>query len=212
MSTATEIEAALFKPAEDGYVFQPANPWIFGRKDRYLVDDAQKRELLAIVVPRRPVLRVIVITAAILLWAVVISLLVWVFAGRSDPSALDFAIIAVLIIVPLYGALVVSLYRNKRRMAPILAAARRTDERITGREIRSAMGKAISLRRALSLGALWMFVGAIQVVNLIIRDARHPMFSDVQSYLSLFTLTIAAGLAVYYGVLAIRKLRQTTAA
>jgi hypothetical protein len=69
MSNAAEIEAVLFKPTAGGYVFQAANPWVFGPMTRYVVSEAQKSELLAIIKPRRPVLWTTGIIAGILLWA-----------------------------------------------------------------------------------------------------------------------------------------------
>ena len=109
---------------------------------------------------------------------------------------------------PIFLALVVALQRNLRRMPPILVAAPRTDERITITNCVSAMGKAISLRRASLVSRLGVVACGFQV-HLVISDARHPLFSDVQS-LGLFTATVAAGFVVYYLVLAIRKIRQTS--
>ena len=212
MSNAAEIEAVLFKPVGDRYVFQAPNPWVFGRKRRFLVDDAQKQELLAIVTPRRPVLWASAITLAILLWTVAVAILAWAVSPHPDPTALDALAMAVLIVIPILGALVVALQRNLRRMRPILAGAPRTEERITPSELRQAITKAISLRRALILGAVWAGIGLLQVPNLVIRDGQHPLFSDVQSYLNALTLIVATGLAVYYLVLAIRKFRQKEAA
>lgn len=211
MSNAAEIQAVLFKPVGDRFVFQAPNPWVFGRKSRYLVTEAQKQELLAIVTPRRPVLRVAVIAVAILLWTVAVATMCWAVSPHDDPTAIDVLVMSALIIVPIFGALIVALQRNLRRMQPILAGAPRTEERITQSELRQAMAKAISLRRSLILGAAWTGIGLLQVFNLVIRNGRHPLFSDVQSYLNAFTLIIATGLAVYYFVLAVRKLRQKEA-
>ena len=212
MSDAAEIQAVLFKQVGDRFVFQAPNPWVFGRKSRYLVTEAQKQELLAIVTPRRPIRRIAVITAAILLWTVAVATFCWAVSPHNDPTALDAFAMFVLIVVPIFGALVVALQRNLRRMQPILAGAPRTEERITHRELRQAMSKAISLRRSLILGAVWTGVGLMQVFNLVIRNGRHPLFSDVQSYLNAFTLMMAVGLATYYFAVAIRKLRQKEAA
>lgn len=208
MSTAAEIEAVLFKPVGDRYVFQAPNPWVFGRKSRYLVTEAQKQALLAIVTPRRPVLRIAVITAAILLWTVAVATMCWAVSPHDNPTAIDALAMFVLIVVPIFGALIVALQRNLRRMRPILAGAPRTEERITQSELRQAMAKAMSLRRSLILGAVWTGIGLMQVFNLVIRNGRHPLFSDVQSCLNFLTLIIAAGLAVYYFTVAVRKLRQ----
>ena len=208
MSNTAEIEAVLFKPVGDRFVFQAPNPWLFGRKSRYLVTAAQKEELLAIVVPRRPVLRIALITAAILLWTVAVATVFWALSPHDNPTALDVFAMSVVIIVPMIGALVVALQRNLRRMQPILAGAPLTEEQITPSELRQAMTKAISLRKSLILGAVWTGIALLQVFNLVIRNGRHPLFSDIQSYLNAFTLVVATGLAAYYLILAVRKFRQ----
>jgi hypothetical protein len=39
------VEEALFKRVGDGWLFSAPNPWTFGRRHSYLVNDAQKAEL-----------------------------------------------------------------------------------------------------------------------------------------------------------------------
>jgi hypothetical protein len=208
MSVATEIEAVLFKPAVGGYVFQAPNPWVFGPTRRYIVTATQKAELLAIIRPRRPVLWTAGIVIGILLWAAAVATAMWIVFGHDQPTAADLGIMSVLILVPTYLAWVTKLQRNLRRMQPIIAAARRTEERIDRREMRQALADALSLRRTLLLGALWTFSCLTQVFILVVRNARHPLFSDIQSYLNAFTAVLAAGLTAYYLYLAVRKITQ----
>ena len=212
MSSATEIEAVLFKPAGDRYVFQAPNRWVFGRKDRYLVTDAQKQELLAIVAPPRPALRVAIIVAVVLAWTLAVSGFMWMVSPHDEPTAADVLVMAVLIIGPLFLALVMMLQRNLRRMQPILAGAPRTDERITPQELRAAMTGALSPRRATLYGSLWTLVLMFQGLNLYLRSGKLPLLSDVQSYLAMFTAVIAAGLMVHYFRIAARKFSAGTEA
>jgi hypothetical protein len=93
-------------------------------------------------------------------------------------------------------------------MQRVLAGAPRTEERITPRELRHAIAKAVSLRRSVLIGALWAVTCLFQITSLVIRNGRHPLFGDVESYLSFVTATVAAGLAIHYLRLAIRKFRQ----
>jgi hypothetical protein len=209
MSNAAEIEAVLFKRIGDRYLFQEPNPWIVGRKRGYLVNDVQKQQLLAIVMPGRPLKRLLAITLGILLWTIAVSMMVSAASPHADPTVSDAVAMFVLIVVPIAFALVVASQRNLRRMRPILAGAAPTNERITHGELRQAMTKAISLRQSLLRGGLWAVTCGFQLFILVIRNARHPLLSDVQSYLNLFTATVSAGLVVYYLVIAIRKLRQT---
>ncbi len=212
MSNVGEIEAVLFKRVAGGYIFQQPNPWLFGRSSRYIVDEAQKAAILAIIMPRRPVLRIAVITAAILLWTAAVATAVWAFgSGHDSPTAGDFVAIFGLIVVPIVGALIFALQRNLRRMRPILAGAPPTDEKITRGELRHAMANALTVKRALLIGAAWSLTCAMQAFSLVVRNARHPLFSDAQSYLNLLTALIALGLAAYYLSIAIRKLRQKPA-
>jgi hypothetical protein len=212
MSNTAEIEAVLFKPAVGGYVFQAPNPWVFGPTSSYIVSATQKAELLGIIRPRRPVLYFAGIVIGILLWAGVVATAMWVVSGHDQPTTADFGIMSVVILAPIYLAWVTKLQGNLRRMQPIIATAPRTGERIGQREMRQAMANAMSLKRTLLIGALWSFSCLTQVFTLALRNARHPLFGDVQSYVSLFTAVVAAGLAAYYLYLALRKTRERRAA
>jgi hypothetical protein len=174
MSNVAEIEAALFKQVGGGWVFQAPNPWVFGRTSRYLVNEAQKAELLAIVTPRRPILRIAAITAGILVWAVAASTIVWAVSSHDEPTVTDALAIFALVVVPIFLALVFALQRNLRRMQRVLTGAPRTEERITPRELRHAMANAVSLRRSLLIGALWAVTCLFQVSSLVIRNGRIP--------------------------------------
>ena len=74
------------------------------------------------------------------------------------------------------------------------------------------MANAMSLKRSPLLGAAWTFTCLMQVSILVIRNGRHPLFGDVQSYLNLFTAVVAAGSVAHYVVIAIRKVGQKQAA
>jgi hypothetical protein len=148
------------------------------------------------------------ITAGILLWAIAASIIVWAVSNHDEPTASDALAIFALVVVPIFLALVFALQRNLRRMQRVLADAPRTEERITARELRHAMAKAVSLRRSVFIGALWAVTCLFQITSLVIRNGRHPLFGDVESYLSFVTAIVAAGLAIHYLRLAIRKFRQ----
>src|SRR5882757_8105558 len=168
MSNVGEIEAVLFKRVAGGYIFQQPNPWLFGRSNRYIVGEAQKAAILAIIMPRRPVLRIALITVGILLWIAAVATAVWAFgSGHDSPTGGDFVAIFGLIVVPIVGALIVALQRNLRRMRPILAGAPRTDEKITRGELRHAMANALTFKRALLIGAAWSLTCAMQAFSLV---------------------------------------------
>jgi hypothetical protein len=207
MSNVGELQSVLFKQVPGGYVFQQPNPWVFGRSSRYLVSEAQKAALLAIITPRRPILKAVVILIGILLWVAAVAAAM-AFFGHEEPAASDVIAVIVLTAVPMFAALVVALQRNLRRMRAVIADAPRTEERITHSEVRKAMANAMSFKRSLLIGAMWTFTCSMQVFVLVIRNARHPLFSDAQSFVNLFAAIMAAGLAVHYLVIALRKVRQ----
>lgn len=208
MSNVGEIESVLFKRVADGHIFQAPNPWIFGQSSRYLVNDTQKAQLLAIITPRWPVLRVAVITAGIMLWSVAVAAMVWAFsAGHDQPTGYEMVAMVFLTVVPMVLALMMALQRNLRRMQPVLAGLPRTDERISSSDLRQAMAKAMSFRRALLIGATWATTFLLQIFILVMRNGRHPLFGDAQSFLNVFLAIVAAGLAAHYLVIAIRKAR-----
>jgi hypothetical protein len=198
----------LFKPVPDGFIYRAPNPWIFGRADHYVVDEQQKAALLGLLVAPRPVLRMAVIVAGVLLWGAAMGTAGWAFSGHEDPTAGDAVIMIVTTIAALFLALHLALRRKLRQVQPILAAATRTTATITSGDIRAAMNRTTSFRTASVVAALSAFGGAAQVFSLVIRNARHPLFSDVQSDLSVFLLVLCAIMLVRYGALAIGKVRH----
>src|SRR5947209_2650492 len=73
-----QVRALMFKQVAGGYVFRAPNPKVFGRSDHYLVDEAQRDQIVATMTPRRPVLLLAVWIAGFFLavGAAVVALLV----------------------------------------------------------------------------------------------------------------------------------------
>jgi len=205
-----QIEAMLFKPVPGGFIYRAPNPWIFGYANHYLVTEAQKAELLRIVVAPRPMLRLAAIVALVLLW-VVAATVVWAFSGHDDPTAGDAIIMAIATFSAMFLAIHFALRRKLHQVQPILAHARRTTATITSREMRSAINKTISLKTAGIVGAIWAFGCAAQVFSLVVRNPRHPLFSDVQSDISAFLVAVSAVMVIRYLRLVIGKMRQKQA-
>jgi len=111
----------------------------------------------------------------------------------------------------LFLALHLTLRRKLRRMQPILAAATPTTSIITSAEINSAIRKTTSLKTTVFAAAMFAFGCAAQIFSLVIRNSRHPLFSDVQSDLSVFLVVICAIMAAGYVARAIGKVRQRQA-
>src|ERR1700691_5658264 len=57
-SSRDTVEAIIFKPAAGGgFVFQAPKPWLFGEARNYLVNEAQKAEILTVMAPNAPAWR-----------------------------------------------------------------------------------------------------------------------------------------------------------
>jgi hypothetical protein len=211
VSHAGEIESVLFKRVPGGYVYQAGNPWVFGPATRYVVNEAQKAELLAIITPPRPWLRIAVVILVLIAIAVGTPTLMWAVSGHDEPTNIDVLVLIGLILVQMYLALVFAVRRNLRRTQPITAGLPRTEERITHRELRKAMADAMSFKRTLLIAAAWTVTFVSQCATLAIRNGQHPLLSDAQSYVTLVGAIFAAGLAVNYTVIAVRKMTRSEA-
>jgi hypothetical protein len=206
-----QLEAMLFKQVPGGFIYRAPNPWIFGCAKHYLVNEAQKAELLRIVVAPRPMLRLAAIVALVLLWVVAMTTIVWAFSGHADPTAGDAVIMSISTFSAMFLAMHFALRRKLEQVQPILAHAKRTPATITAREMRIAVNKTTSLKGAVIFGAVWAFACATQVSNLVISNPRHPLFSDIQSDISLLIVTVSAVMVIRHFRLVIRKMRQKQA-
>ena len=206
-----QVEAMLFKPTPGGFIYRAPNPWIFGRADHYVVNESQKTELLGILVAPRPLLRLAVVVAGILLWGAAIGTIGWAFSSHDDPTVGDAVIMIVLTFAAMFLALHLALRHQLRRLQPILASATRTTAAITSSEIRSAVNKTTSFKSAVFAAAMFAVACAAQLFSLYIRDPRHPLFSDAQSDLSVFLVVLSSIMAIRYLGLAIGKMRQKQA-
>jgi hypothetical protein len=204
-----QIDAMLFKPVPGGFIYRAPNPWIFGRADHYVVNEQQRAEVLGMLVAPRPLLRLAVIVAGALLWGAAMGTVGWAFSGHEDPTFGDAVVMIVMTFAALFLALHLALRRRLRQVQPILAAATRTTAAITSGEIRAAISKTTSFKTAVVVAAMSAFGCAAQIFSLVIRNSRHPLFSDVQSDLSLFLFVFCAIMVVRYVALAIGKVRQT---
>src|SRR5271163_2110076 len=127
-SSRETIEAVLFKPAAGGgFVFQAPKPWLFGQARNYLVNEAQKAEILTIMAPAMPPWRRAALIGAFILgpvlWALAIATLMWAVSDHDEPTGGDVAMMIVLIAVPillaLYLAIVSTTQGKLAKLAPM---------------------------------------------------------------------------------------------
>ena len=207
-----QIDAMLFKPVSSGFIYRAPNPWIFGRASHYIVDEQQKAQLLGMLVAPRPLLRLAVIVAGVLAWGLAMGTVGWLLSDHENPTIGDTVIMIVMTFAALFLALHLALRRKLRRMQPILAAATPTTAAITSGDIHAAIRKTMSFKSAMVGAVACAFGCAAQIFSLVIRNPHHPLFSDVQSGLSVFLVLLCGAMAAGYFVRAIGKVRQPQAA
>ena len=87
--------------------------------------------------------------AALIAWILAVPVMIWALApAHSAPTPRDLVLMIVLMVVPLLLAASGFSDFQRRRLAPILANAQFTTERITYSDMRSAMDRATSPRQA----------------------------------------------------------------
>lgn len=181
------IVAALFKPAANGWIFRAPNPWLFVRAPHYVVNDEQRARIAEVLRIKRPVRSVFIVSLMLLAWAALVSVAMWAFSGQVDqPNAREVLTMFVLIFGPVFVGLSISGMIRQWRIAPILADAARTDQTIINRDIIAMAAPAQakrSVRYLLLMIALWALVIFTQCTQLLLREARHPLFTDALSWL-----------------------------
>src|SRR6266700_326967 len=200
---AKRYEETWFKPTAGGYVFQAQNPWLLGPSRHYLVNEAQKAELVACLRRR---LRVILPGAAIFM---LIALGILMFAGSSADalglSTWGFVALLAFTLV-LLSAIVPHLYLM-RLIRPLIARLQRTDERITFRDRHGGFANTVSGKLLLlgGIGGAMMVAG--NIVTIVLSEDRVGS----QLYLPAFNIVTGAFLMSYFVYLAVLKREQRKA-
>lgn len=195
-SPGDSVKSALFRAAPGGWVFRSPNPWVFGDTPHYLVNDAQRSQIEAIVALRRPRVVAAVLLGGILAWTVLVATFMWAFAGHEDPTPGDIGVMVVLIVLPLTAVLPIAALIQRRRLKPVLAAAPLTTERIPFAELQKKVRAATPLKQSLNalVASLFAFFSASFAV-LIYLLTRHFPFD---SYVALWGfVAIAFGFASF---------------
>ncbi|SDR56000.1 hypothetical protein SAMN05519103_05259 [Rhizobiales bacterium GAS113] len=206
-----EIEASIFKRVPDGYVFRAPNPWVFGRARHHLASEAQKAEIMSIMVPRRPKLILAAVIVALLLFGAAAGAAGWALSGHDNPTAGDAVIMVAVILGAMYVTLIVSTRHKIHRLAPVLAGMLRTEQTITYADRRQALASTMSFRRVLALGGLLSFSSLLQVFVIFLRSQHHPFLWDPQCMTTaVAAICLGLGAARFFAV-AYRKSRQARA-
>ena len=75
-------KSVMFKPVAGGWVYRARNPLTFGDAPHYLVNDAQKAQIEALIIPRWPALFAAILALGIFAWTFVVKGIVRVFFGH----------------------------------------------------------------------------------------------------------------------------------
>lgn len=150
----TQIAAAMFKPVPGGYVFREPYRWPFRQSAHYLVNEAQKDQLIAMTVPKRPILWQISIWGTLCLMVAVAGIAVWACTRHDDPTLIDTIGMIVLTFVQVIVALSILRWRKLRRIRPLLASLQTTDLKITRSDMQHQTTNAMSIRQLILVGAI----------------------------------------------------------
>ena len=184
-----------FKRVPEGFVFRAPNPWIFGPADHYLVSETQRDAIAAILLPQRPrhaaakhVAFALALSAGLI---GMIFLLSDYIAAAGGPWLFAVTVLATTLL--LFGSIGIVARRGLHRLAPILAAAPRTDYRITNAELLEFARDRSSLKQSWLIGVVFACVSLVSL-GVVIFDGnlKFSFFSDSQSIGPMIQLVLFA--------------------
>jgi hypothetical protein len=161
------VEEALFKRVGDGWIFSAPNPWTFGRRHSYLVDDAQKAEL-AMRVRRGRYFRLL---AIIPMFGLPLATFLLAPSLLRAPSITTWVLFALFVAV----ASVAMNLCDYLPVRPLLVGLPRTTERIGLVEMHGRQAQAMSVK-ALATIALIELVACLAVAAQWLTSVRGNPF------------------------------------
>jgi hypothetical protein len=199
------IEEAAFKPAAGGFIFASPHPWLLGRPRYFLVSDAQKAAIGALLRARA---KLVFLVAAVTL-LIVLPILMLLLASGGLPRVTPMvtgALFGVLVFLPI---LVVPHIYLMQRLAPIIRQLPVTDQRFSIRDQFSNVAGAMPrwlLYVGLGCGSLMIVAAGLMLLNGSYLDGPAGRWIGP-------SLTMASGLIFlcYFLYLArLKKARSTT--
>ncbi len=201
------MEYAVFKKVADGYVYRAPALWLFGASRYYLVNEAQKAEIVQVLKLKqasRPVT-----TGLVLGIFIVIAVMAWAYFGFHDrePGIADYFLLVVMVFALLFVLLQVFAWVQLYRLRPILAHLPQSNERISFSEMRAAARTSRSLKDLILIGASQAFLFAIALFN-VGRNLGHAMakgHGNFNLYAFSFVAILSGWVAFTQFRLALRK-------
>ena len=216
-SSRKSIEAIIFKPASGGggFVFQAPKPWLFGKARNYLVNEAQKAEILTIMAPDMPMWRRVAIIGAVIVlpvaWILGVTALMWAISPHDEPTGADVGEIVLFGAVPallgLFLAVAWTAQVQLAKLAPLIAQLAPTEERITPADQSGGVARSMSFGALLAVILLFGASALFSAFALGMEMMRHAPFR-ASTALIIFNLMISLGLITLYSAMALRKARQ----
>jgi hypothetical protein len=164
------FSAAMFKPVPGGWVYRLPNPWVFGDSPHYLVNDELKSQIEATVPRRRPAVVGAIAITTTFAWVLIVTTIVSIFGSGADhPTSKDLVAIVTLILVPIFGALPLLAWIQKRRVQPLLEGVRLSDERITSEDMRQSLLSEMSMKQLLFVFMSGVFASTTMAYSAILH-------------------------------------------
>jgi tetratricopeptide (TPR) repeat protein len=205
----------FFKQVPEGYVFRAPNPWIFGHADHYLVSEAQRDAIAAILLPRRTALgqakSIAIVAGAILALCAGLGGIIFLVSDWLSEIGNVALIVGTMTatILLLFCAVHFATRRNLRRVQPILAGAQRTGQQITNAEIQKGARERVSLKQAWLTALAFGAIGLCQLAVLVFdRNQKLPFFSDTQVFGPMLQMVLFTFLATASFRTALKKIEQ----
>jgi hypothetical protein len=199
MTTPTgTLKSALFRATSDGWVFRSPNPWVFGDTPHYLVNDAQKARIEAIVTPK-PVVVGVLVAGGIIAWTVLVVTFLWAITGHQEPTPADIVLMVILILVPALCILPIVGLIQRHRLAPVLEGVPLTNERISNAELQKNVRAATPIKHSLNalVASLFAFFAALFAV-LTHMASRHFAIDSHVALWSFVALAFGFASVVWY--------------
>ena len=197
-------KSVMFKPVAGGWVYRAPNPWVFGDAPHYFVNDAQKAQIEAVIIPRRPVLFGAMLVAGITAWVLAVVGIVWGFSRHDEPSSADVVAITAFTVISLLAAIPLAGWFQRRRLEPILAGLPLTQERITFAEMRENARTATPFRQSRNAFIASVFASFAAVAATYSHYAAKPGL-DAQLIVWSFNAVLWGSLAYVWYRRALRK-------
>ena len=204
---------ASFRSVADGYVFQQPYPWVIGRPRYYLVNEAQKAEILAHLGRWRLFLMLTVLLMSVF-GASFVGLATYSPAALlkliKPVLALGSGVFSTLVAVFLILLVAAPQIYLQRGLYPLLKHAPRTTERITMREQLHTIAETVS-RKVLMVGLIGGIgmIGSASYITLADYFDGHLFRNAMLSFL---LFAIGGLIAIYFGYLTRLRLRSKRSA